>query len=40
LAEFSIPSAFRGSEGLLRGHPKMHSYEVAVKRGPQARGSD
>jgi heme-degrading monooxygenase HmoA len=29
-----------GSEGLLRGHPKINSYEVAVERGPQACGSD
>lgn len=29
-----------GSEGLLRGHPKMSSYEVAVEREPEASGSD
>jgi heme-degrading monooxygenase HmoA len=29
-----------GSEGLLRGHPKMSSYEVAVEREPGAYGSD
>ena len=29
-----------GSEGLLRGHPKMSSYEVAVEREPEAFGSD
>ena len=25
-----------GSEGLLRGHPRMSSYEVAVEREPEA----
>jgi hypothetical protein len=29
-----------GSEGLLRGHSKMSSYEVAVEREPEAYGSD
>jgi heme-degrading monooxygenase HmoA len=29
-----------GSEGLLRGHPRMSSYEVAVEREPEAHGSD
>ncbi len=31
----------RGSgEGLLRGHPKMTAYEVAVEREPEAYGPD
>jgi hypothetical protein len=38
--EFAKAHGRGGSEGLLRGHPKMNSYEVTVERGPEARGSD
>jgi heme-degrading monooxygenase HmoA len=29
-----------GGEGLLRGHPKVTTYEVAVEREPEAYGPD
>jgi heme-degrading monooxygenase HmoA len=35
--EFSRAHGRGGAGGLLRGHPKMTSYEVAVERGPEAR---
>jgi len=35
-AEFSKAHNRGGTEGLLRGHPKMSSYEVAVQRGAEA----
>jgi heme oxygenase (staphylobilin-producing) len=38
--EFAKAHGRLGSEGLLRGHPKMNSYEVTVERGPEARSSD
>ena len=31
--EFAKAHARGGTAGLLRGHPKMSSYEVAVRRG-------
>ena len=31
--EFAKAHARGGTEGLLRGHPKMSSYEVAVQKG-------
>ena len=34
--EFAKVHARGGSEGLLRGHPKISSYEVAVEREPEA----
>ena len=34
--EFTKAHGRGGSEGLLRGHPKMSSYEVAVEREPGA----
>ncbi len=34
--EFSKAHGRGGGEGLLRGHPKMSSYEVAVRRGAGA----
>ena len=37
--EFARVHGRGGSEGLLRGHPTMSSYEVAVEREPEARGS-
>lgn len=37
--EFARVHGRGGSEGLLRGHPKMTSYEVAVEREPEAYGS-
>lgn len=33
--EFAEAHARGGTEGLLRGHPKMTSYEVAVQRGAE-----
>jgi heme-degrading monooxygenase HmoA len=38
--EFARTHGRGGAEGLLRGHPKMSSYEVAVEREPEAYGSD
>ena len=38
--EFAKAHGRGGSEGLLRGHPKMSSYEVAVEREPEAYGVD
>ena len=38
--EFAKAHGWGGSEGLLRGHPRMSSYEVAVEREPEAHGSD
>lgn len=38
--EFAKAHGRGGSEGLLRGHPKMSSYEVAVVREPEAYGAD
>jgi heme-degrading monooxygenase HmoA len=38
--EFAKAHGRGGSEGLLRGHPKMSSYEVAVEREPEAYSSD
>jgi heme-degrading monooxygenase HmoA len=35
--EFSRAHGRGGAGGLLRGHPKMTSYEVAVERRPEAR---
>ena len=35
--EFSRAHGRGGAGGLLRGHPKMTSYEVAVERGPEVR---
>ena len=35
--EFARVHGRGGSEGLLRGHPTMSSYEVAVEREPEAR---
>jgi len=35
--EFSRTHGRGGAGGLLRGHPKMRSYEVAVERGPEVR---
>ena len=40
LEEFAMAHGRLGSESLLRGHPKMNSYEVTVERRPEARGSD
>jgi heme oxygenase (staphylobilin-producing) len=31
--EFARAHSRGGTQGLLRGHPKMSSYEVAVERG-------
>jgi site-specific DNA recombinase len=36
--EFARAHGRGGSEGLLRGHPSMSSYEVAVEREPEVRG--
>lgn len=33
--EFSRAHARGGTEGLLTGHPRMSSYEVAVRRGSE-----
>ena len=33
--EFAKAHARGGTQGLLRGHPKMSSYEVAVQRGAE-----
>lgn len=33
--EFSRAHSRGGTEGLLTGHPKMSSYEVAVQRGAE-----
>jgi heme-degrading monooxygenase HmoA len=38
--EFAKAHGRGGSEGLLRGHPKMSSYEVAVEREPEAYGAN
>ena len=39
--EFAKAHGRGGSEGLLRDHhPTINSYEVAVERGPEVRGSD
>ena len=38
--EFGKAHGRGGSEGLLRGHPKMSSYEVAVERESEAYGVD
>ncbi len=37
--EFSRAHGRGGAGELLRGHPKMTSYEVAVERGPEVRGA-
>ena len=37
--EFSRAHGRGGSGELLRGHPKMASYEVAVERGPEVLGA-
>jgi heme oxygenase (staphylobilin-producing) len=36
--EFSQAHGRSGAGGLLRGHPKMTGYEVAVERGPEGAG--
>ena len=36
--EFSRAHGRGGAGELLRGHPKMTSYEIAVERGPEVRG--
>ncbi len=36
--EFAKTHGRGGSEGLLRGHPKVSSYEVAIQREPKAYG--
>jgi len=40
LEEFAKAHGRLGSERLLRGRPKMNSYEVTVERRPEARGSN
>ena len=37
--EFSRAHGRSGAGELLRGHPKMASYEVAVERGPEVLGA-
>ena len=37
--EFSRAHGRGGAGELLRGHPKMASYEVAVERGPEVLGA-
>jgi heme oxygenase (staphylobilin-producing) len=37
--EFSRAHGRGGAGELLRGHPKMTSYEVAVERGPEVQGA-
>jgi hypothetical protein len=37
--EFSRAHGRSGAGGLLRGHPKMTSYEIAVERGLAVRGA-
>ena len=34
--EFRRAHSRGGTQGLLRGHPKMYSYEVAVEKGGRA----
>lgn len=36
--EFSRAHGRGGAGGLLRGHPKMTSYQIAVEREPEASG--
>jgi heme-degrading monooxygenase HmoA len=38
--EFAKAHGRGGGEGLLRGHPKVTAYEVAVEREPEAYGPD
>jgi heme-degrading monooxygenase HmoA len=37
--EFSRAHGRGGAGGLLTGHPKMTSYQIAVERGPEASGT-
>ena len=37
--EFSRAHGRGGAGELLRGHPKMTSYEIAMERGPEVRGA-